>query len=281
MRTLFIVVGAIVAVSCGRTVDVEQDRAALLAVDRVWATTVKDADTFMSYLAPDAVMQLHGMPELRTAKDIRTIITAMQGAPGFALSWQPRTADVSGDIGYTTGAFQLTEHNSAGTPVTAGGKYTTVWKKIDGRWKATVDALTTDTPTPVSSPHVMIPPSKLTWNNGPPTLPAGTRIALLSGDPSGPGHFTVRVQFPAGARVPPHWHPNDEHVTVLSGTLAVGMGKTWDDTAMTDLAAGSYVVTSATMVHYALAKAPTTIQVSGMGPFVTNYVNPADDPSRR
>ncbi|HET9704944.1 MAG TPA: hypothetical protein VFP85_12965 [Vicinamibacterales bacterium] len=54
-----------------------------------------------------------------------------------------------------------------------------------------------DTPTPVSSPHVMVPPSKLAWSNGPPTLPAGTKIALLSGDPSGPGHFTVRVQFAA------------------------------------------------------------------------------------
>lgn len=281
MRTLFIVGGVIVAAACGRTVDVEQEKAALLAVDREWANTVRDADQFMSYLAPDAVMQLHGMPELRTATDIRAVVTAMQGAPGFDLKWQPRTADVSGDIGYTTGAFQLTEHNAAGMPVTADGKYTTVWKKIDGRWKATVDAFTTDTPTPVSSPHVMVAPSKLAWSNGPPTLPAGTKIALLSGDPSGPGHFTVRVQFPAGARVPPHWHPNDEHVTVLSGTLAVGMGKAWDVATMTDLTAGSYVVTSATMVHYALAKTLTTIQVSGMGPFVTNYVNPADAPSKR
>lgn len=281
MRTLFIVGGAIVAAACGQAVDVEQEKAALLAVDREWATTVRDPDQFMSYLAPDAVMQLHGMPELRTAKDIRAVVTAMQGAPGFDLQWQPRTADVSGDIGYTTGAFQLTEHNAAGMPVTADGKYTTVWKRIDGRWKATVDVFTTDTPTPVSSPPVMVPPSKLAWSNGPPTLPAGTQIALLSGDPSGPGHFTVRVQFPAGARVPPHWHPNDEHVTVLSGTLAVGMGKTWDDATMADLTAGSYVVTSATMVHYALAKTLTTIQVSGMGPFVTNYVNPADDPSKR
>ncbi|HET9704943.1 MAG TPA: cupin domain-containing protein [Vicinamibacterales bacterium] len=81
--------------------------------------------------------------------------------------------------------------------------------------------------------------------------------------------------------MPRHWHPNDERVTVLSGTLAVGMGQTWDDATMTDLTAGSYVVTSATMVHYALAKTLTTIQVSGMGPFVTNYVNPADAPSKR
>lgn len=51
--------------------------------------------------------------------------------------------------------------------------------------------------------------------------------------------------------MPRHWHPNDERVTVLSGTLAVGMGQTWDDATMTDLTAGSYVVTSATMVHYA------------------------------
>ena len=32
--------------------------------------------------------------------------------------------------------------------------------------------------------------------------------------------------------------------------------------------------------HYVMAKGETVVQVHAMGPFVVNYVNPADDPSK-
>ena len=38
---------------------------------------------------------------------------------------------------------------------------------------------------------------------------------------------------------------------------------------------------AATMPHYAVAKGVTVVQVHGVGPFVVNYVNPADDPSKK
>ena len=59
------------------------------------------------------------------------------------------------------------------------------------------------------------------------------------------------------------------------------MGTAWDDKALADLTAGSYAVMSANMPHFAIAKTPTVLQVHGMGPFVLNYVNPADDPSKK
>jgi hypothetical protein len=71
----------------------------------------------------------------------------------------------------------------------------------------------------------------------------------------------------------------DEHVTVLSGVFRAAMGKTWDDKALGDFAPGSYANMAATMPHYAMAKGATVVQVHGVGPFVVNYVNPADDPS--
>ena len=106
-------------------------------------------------------------------------------------------------------------------------------------------------------------------------------FTVVSGDPGKPGLFVVRLKLPAGYKINPHWHPTDEHVTVLSGTFALGMGEKFDQAAMTELPVGGYALLPAQMRHYAMAKGETTVQVHGQGPFTLTYVNPADDPSKR
>ena len=88
----------------------------------------------------------------------------------------------------------------------------------------------------------------------------------------------IRLKLPAGYRVPPHWHPSDELVTVLSGTLQVGMGDKFDAASMQTLTAGSFDTAVKEMRHYVTAKGATVIQVTAMGPFTITYVNPADNP---
>ena len=91
----------------------------------------------------------------------------------------------------------------------------------------------------------------------------------------------VRLKMPAGYKIAPHWHPTDEHVTVVSGTFALGMGEKFDKATMKGLPAGGYAFLPAEMRHFAMATTAATIQVEGPGPFVLTYVNPADDPSKR
>jgi quercetin dioxygenase-like cupin family protein len=90
-----------------------------------------------------------------------------------------------------------------------------------------------------------------------------------------------RLQLPAGYKIAPHWHPTDEHVTVMSGAFALGMGETFDRKGTKELQAGGYALLPAAMRHFAVAISDAAVQVLGMGPFVFNYVNPADDPSRK
>jgi quercetin dioxygenase-like cupin family protein len=126
--------------------------------------------------------------------------------------------------------------------------------------------------------HVMFAPAEARWADGPPSLPKGAKFQTLEGDPQKEGLFTMRLWLPSGYRVPAHWHPADEHVTVISGTFHMGMGDKLDTSAGKTLPAGSFVVMPAGSRHFAYVNEETVVQLHGMGPWGINYVNPADDP---
>ena len=277
------VVAAIFVASCAQTVNVEQEKTALLAVDADWAKSINDMDKFMSFVAPNASFTMSGAPALHGDKAVRDTLTAMSKAPGFSLTWKATRADVaaSGDLGYTAGDYTISMNNAAGNPSTEKGSFVTTWKKINGAWKVVEDAASPGTPPMLSSPGVVTPAAAVKWMDAPPFLPKGAKLAVLVGDPGKPEPFTVRLQMPDGYKIPPHTHPTDEHVTVLSGTFRAAMGDKWDDKALGDFAPGSYANMAAGMAHYAAAKGLTVVQVHGVGPFVVNYVNPADDPSKK
>lgn len=129
--------------------------------------------------------------------------------------------------------------------------------------------------------HVMVLPGDLTWGPGPPSLPAGVEVAVLDGDPGKAAMFTMRAKMPDGYVVPPHSHPSDEHVTVVSGTMMMGMGSKTDEPSMHALAAGGYAKFPARSNHYVRFKGETILQISAMGPFDVKYVNPNDDPRKK
>jgi quercetin dioxygenase-like cupin family protein len=121
-------------------------------------------------------------------------------------------------------------------------------------------------------------PKAVKWMDGPPSLPTGAKFAVLEGDPTKEGPFTMRLKVPNGYRIPPHTHPKTERVTVISGTFRLGMGETFDASKMEDLPAGTYGFWPAGMKHYAAAKGETVVQLHGVGPWQIHYLNPADDP---
>ena len=132
-------------------------------------------------------------------------------------------------------------------------------------------------------PHVIVAhAATLTWKAGPPSLPAGAQIAVIEGHPADSAPFTFRLKLPANYRIPPHSHGGIEHVTVIAGTLNVGMGDqaTYMNGAV--LKQGSMGVIPPQTVHYAWTGAGgVTIQLHGIGPWTIMYVNAADDPRNK
>jgi hypothetical protein len=113
-------------------------------------------------------------------------------------------------------------------------------------------------------------------------LPAGAKMAVVSGDPSKAGPFVIRAKFPANYTVPPHNHPGDEVVRVVSaGTLAYGMGDKVNPASAGSLTKGYHVTMQAGMNHWVTTTDPVEIQVNGTGPFAINYVDPKDDPRKK
>jgi len=127
---------------------------------------------------------------------------------------------------------------------------------------------------------MMMNPNEIKWGDPPPQLPKGAKIAVLHGDPGKEGPFTMRLKTPAGYKIAPHFHSQDENLTVVSGALYLGMGDKMDMKGAHALTAGGYHYLPGKTNHYEFSKGPTVIQVSGNGPFDITYINPADDPSK-
>jgi quercetin dioxygenase-like cupin family protein len=105
----------------------------------------------------------------------------------------------------------------------------------------------------------------------------GCEIATVSGDLDVEGApFVIRIRCADGAKVPAHWHPTDESLTVLKGTFLIGTGETFDESRLQTMNVGNFILMPKGMRHYAINKGETIVQIHGSGPFKVNWVNPAE-----
>lgn len=126
--------------------------------------------------------------------------------------------------------------------------------------------------------HTIIAANDIKWGPAPKALPAGAEAAVLFGDPGKEGLFALRLKLPAGYMIPPHTHPADEVVTVVSGTTKLRMGDAADKNATTALPAGSFFALPPGTAHFVYFDEATVVQINTNGPWGLVYVNPKDDP---
>ncbi|MCI0724703.1 MAG: cupin domain-containing protein [Acidobacteria bacterium] len=125
--------------------------------------------------------------------------------------------------------------------------------------------------------HVVVAPEQLVWK----FIIPGAEMAVVSGDPDKKGGmYVIRIRTKGEVTVPPHWHPREEHVTVLEGSFLMAHGDKYDASKLSELKAGAHSVVPAKMPHFGFHKAGNVIEVFGEAPFVINWVNPEDDPKR-
>lgn len=123
-------------------------------------------------------------------------------------------------------------------------------------------------------------PAHLQWQV-PPVLPAGALLAVVSGDPAGPGESTILISMPNGYRIPPHFHPGYEHVEVREGKLLAGMGDRIDPKQTRALTVGDSATAPAGMHHWSITEGRTVLAVTFDGPYTITYVHAEDAPRQR
>ena len=119
------------------------------------------------------------------------------------------------------------------------------------------------------------------WGPAPPSAPAGAQAAGIVGDPTKEGGYVLRLKLPAGYKVAPHVHPNDENVTVISGMFHFGVGEKFDESKAQAIKPGGYAQAPKGVPHFAWASVETVVQLHGVGPGGITYVNPTDDPRKK
>jgi len=124
-----------------------------------------------------------------------------------------------------------------------------------------------------SRPFPVVAPEQIQWRDRPGF--EGVQFASIAGDPSKPGIYVIRVKFSPGHMTRPHFHPEDRHVVVLSGTWYMGEGDTFEPAKTIPVKAGSYAMHPAKAHHYDGAKDEQVIlQIIGYGPSGTTLVHP-------
>jgi hypothetical protein len=134
---------------------------------------------------------------------------------------------------------------------------------------------------PTPEPPIGLTPEAMVWTDGPSTLPPGSKMAVLEGSPKADGMFTMRLRIPAGSAIPPHWHPRQERVTILSGAVDLGFGSVANAGKTKRYGAGSFYVNPPRVMHFLFFPEATEMQLTGIGPWelqTTDINAPAEVP---
>lgn len=136
----------------------------------------------------------------------------------------------------------------------------------------------------VEAQEIWLTPSEIDFSKATPVGPGtssaqGSQTLVLKGDPSKPGLYSIRVRIPANTRIAAHSHPDDRVSTVISGTWYHGHGKAFDAAGLKALPAGSFYTEPPGRDHFAETRGEAVVlQVTGMGPTGTTYVDKANQP---
>jgi uncharacterized protein (TIGR02246 family) len=150
MKSITILLIVLTIVSCNQQkVDTKAEGEKVMKLSKEWSEVAStgDVEKTVSFWADDAFVMSAGQPPVKGKPAIRQMVEESYKMPGFRISWQPQSVEVSegGDMAYMIENSQISFTDSTGKPVTLKNKAVTIWRKQpDGSWKNAVDISTPD-----------------------------------------------------------------------------------------------------------------------------------------
>lgn len=135
------------ALSSAQTKD-NTAEAAIRAADARWKKAVAGYDltrTLQAY-ADDATMMEPGAPAYVGKQALREQLGREMNDNYFALTWSIAALEVSGDLAYTRGPYNVTYSIENRDIFDQVGKYVVIWKKLGEDWKVAIEIYNPDGP---------------------------------------------------------------------------------------------------------------------------------------
>jgi ketosteroid isomerase-like protein len=150
----FILVVCVALLPVTLALAVDANEKAVRDADEQWSkvAAAKDLDKTVSFYADDAVVLPPNQAAVTTKDGIRNLWKGFFDSL-TDISWKTTRVEMakSGDMGYLIGTYEMTLKDGSKDK----GKYCEVWKKqADGKWKVTVDMVSSDLPAPGASSSV-------------------------------------------------------------------------------------------------------------------------------
>lgn len=272
---LIAVVNATLArTASSQTRDERAIRAASEARQRYVAT--KNVDSIVALYTPTAILIPSNAPPMKGSPAIRKGWSEIVKMPGLTQYRVANRIEIASPAIATEYGSYAESYETPGGRMRESGNYVTIWNKLNGKWRVALDAPVSTLPIPAQmsaeeSDFVARSDSSLSWSDFSPVgVPPGGKISVLHGDPFSPGRFVLRLSLPDGYRIPLHWLTTAEDVTVLSGSVQLGIGDMVDPAATQTYAAGDFLFIPARQPHWLQAQGATVLQVTGNGPFQLN-----------
>jgi len=117
--------------------------------------------------------------------------------------------------------------------------------------------------------HTAIQPDAIRWGT---MGPGGLATAIVEGDPTKAGPFTMMLKLRDGGWIQPHFHNVDKRLVVIQGELLMGHGDVIDAGTTVALKAGGVAVMPAGQHHYEGGRGETIVALIANGPFTTTMV---------
>ena len=140
MKTSLCIALLMAVVACNNP---EASREEILAADRAFSKLSSQkglTEAFLAFAADDLIKPSEGQQPVFGKEALRGSLQGANAESAYRLTWEPLRAEVSGDIGYTFGAWTRQKINATESDSTLYGNYVTIWKRqADGSWKWVLD----------------------------------------------------------------------------------------------------------------------------------------------
>ncbi|MFT3746093.1 MAG: nuclear transport factor 2 family protein [Pyrinomonadaceae bacterium] len=120
----------------------------LIEADQAWLKVFAAKDLASAeHCLEDGSVMAPNLPAANGKDGIRKLFSGFFALPDFKIKWTPNKISISGDMGVTSGVYEMSFGLPDNKTLNDTGKYVTVWKKDgSGKWKVWLDIFNSDKP---------------------------------------------------------------------------------------------------------------------------------------